>query len=261
LWRHKASHCYYEVFNEFVSLFKFLLLGKDAPRIYDQATKFLYRKGALEQMENCCVIRIFDSKEKPALLPCHIMDRMFVIEIEIQYNYWLHLFHEKRKKKLIPLPWKVRDFVLWNIKKIDEFAAHFNNLNLRYVERIRGFDPNGFFLKHLLAVGLDNYFFQRHLSENIDTDDNTPASDVDDLDTLQSTTELYKQQGKGPVEKSVQLSDTTPKSTTSRSITPTTQTSKKTTQNSSNRGCDNNPPHPKIDSSHKLLVKRKRKKL
>jgi hypothetical protein len=65
LWKHKASHCFYEVFNDFVSVFKVLLLGEDAPRISDQATKFLDRKGALEQMDNYSVIRIFGSKEKP----------------------------------------------------------------------------------------------------------------------------------------------------------------------------------------------------
>jgi hypothetical protein len=43
------------------------------------------------------------------------------------------------------MPWKVEDFVLRNVNKIEEFAAHFNNLNLRYVERLRGFDPNGIF--------------------------------------------------------------------------------------------------------------------
>ena len=36
---------------------------------------------------------------------------------------------------------------------------------------------------------------------------------------------------------------------------------KKATQNSSNKRGDNNPPHPKIDSSHKLLVEKKRKKI
>jgi hypothetical protein len=152
--------------------------------------------------------------------------------------------------------------VLRNVNKIDEFAAHFNNLNLRYVEILRGFDPNkNFFLEHLQTLGFDNSFFKKHLTENRDTDDNTPASDVDDLDTLQSTTELYKQQGKGPGEKSVQSTDNTPKSTTSRSIAPTAHHNNKETQNSSNGGGDNNPPHPKIDSSHKLPVDKKRKKI
>jgi hypothetical protein len=71
---------------------------------------------------------------------------MFFTEIARQYNYWLHFFHEKRKKLFIPLPWKVGDFVFRNINNIDEFQGHLNNLNLIYVERTRGFNPNGIFV-------------------------------------------------------------------------------------------------------------------
>jgi len=45
---YKASHCFYEVFNDFVLVFKDVLLGKDAPRMFGQATKFLDTKGTLE---------------------------------------------------------------------------------------------------------------------------------------------------------------------------------------------------------------------
>jgi hypothetical protein len=180
-------------------------------------------------MENYNVVMIFGSKKNPAFLPCHITDKMFVTKIARQYNYWLHFFHEKIKKQFIPLPWKVGDFVFKNINKIDEFAGHFNNLNLRYAERLRGFDPNGIFLEHLLAVGFSSSFIHTHLNEDRDDDDNTPISDDGDVETLQSTTELYKQQGKGSSEKSVQSSTSTPKSRTSRSIAPTTHPSKKAT--------------------------------
>jgi hypothetical protein len=95
LWRHKASLHFYEVFNDFVLVLKELLFGKDTPRISAQASKFLDRKGTLEQMENYNVIRIFGSKENPSFLPCHISDRMFVTEFARQYNFWLHFFHEK----------------------------------------------------------------------------------------------------------------------------------------------------------------------
>jgi len=102
----------------------------------------LDRKGTLKRKENYSVMMIFGSKENHAFFPCHIIDKMFVTKIARQYNYWLHLFQEKRKKQFIPLPWKIGDFVLRNANKIDKFATHFNNLNLRYVERLRGFDPN-----------------------------------------------------------------------------------------------------------------------
>jgi hypothetical protein len=81
-----------------VSVFKVLLLGEDAPRISDQETRFLDRKVALEHMVYYNVKRIFGSREKPTLLPCHIIDIMFVTKVARKYNYWLHLFQEKRKK-------------------------------------------------------------------------------------------------------------------------------------------------------------------
>jgi hypothetical protein len=95
LWRHKASLHFYEVYNDFISAFKVLLFGKDTPRIFDRENKLLDKKGTLEQMENHNVIGIFDSKENPSFLPCHVSDKMFIMEVERKYNLWLHFFHEK----------------------------------------------------------------------------------------------------------------------------------------------------------------------
>jgi hypothetical protein len=111
-------------------------------------------------------------------------------------------FHDKRKTKFIPLPCKVGDFVCRNVNKIDEFAGHFKNLNLKYAKRLKGFEPNGIFREHLLSVGFSSSFIHRRLTEDKDSDDNTPASDDCELETLQSATELYRQQGKGSGEKS-----------------------------------------------------------
>jgi hypothetical protein len=191
LWRHKASHCFYEVFNVCVSAFKDLLLGKDAPQISGQATKFLDRKGTLEQNENYSVLMVFVSKENSSFLPCHITDNMCFTEITRKYNHWLHFFHDKRKKQFLPLPWKVGDLVCRNVNKIEEFAGHFKNLNLTYDERIKGFDPNGMFRENLLSVGFSNSFIHRCMTEDKDSDGNTPSSDDCDVETLQSVTELY----------------------------------------------------------------------
>jgi hypothetical protein len=65
LWRHKASHLFYEGFNDFVSIFKYLLLGKDVLQIFENATKFLHKNGTLEQMENYSVIMIFNTLFPP----------------------------------------------------------------------------------------------------------------------------------------------------------------------------------------------------
>jgi hypothetical protein len=155
LWRHKTPLYFYEVYNDFVSVFKRLLLGENTSRISDQANKFLEKKGTIEQMENHSVIRIFCSKENPSFLPYHVSEKLFITEVARQYNFWLHFFHEKRKKQFIPLPWKIGDFMFRNINKIDEFANHFNNVNLKYVEKIKGFDPNKIFVEHMLYMMLD----------------------------------------------------------------------------------------------------------
>jgi hypothetical protein len=134
-----------------------------------------------------------------------------------------------RKKKQFPLPWKVRDFVCRNVNKIDEFAGHFKKLNLTYAERLKGFDPNGIFREHLLAVGFSISFIHRHLTKDRDNDENNPASGDCDIETLQRATELYIQQGKVSDDKSDQSPTSTPKSTTSHSITSTTHPNKKET--------------------------------
>jgi hypothetical protein len=257
LWRHDASQHFYEVFNDFVSVFKGLIFGKYFPRLSDQATKFLDRKGTLEEMENYNVIRIFGSKQNPCFLPCHISGTMFFAEIARQYTYWLHFFHEKRKSQFIPLPWKVGDFIVRNMNKIDGFAGHFHNFNLKCAEKVKGFDPDGIFVEHLLVVGFNSSFTDTILNEDEDNASGSPARDTDNLETILNTNDSYKQKRKGPGEKSAQSPTATPKTTTSRSSTPTAYPSKKVTHSSSGGGGDKNPPSDKIESSHKLSASKK----
>ena len=110
-----------------------------------------------------------------------------------------------------------------------------------------------------MAFWFSNSFIHKHLTEDRDSDENNPASGDCDAETLQSATELYRQQGKVSSEKSAQSPASTPKSATSRSIASTAHPSKKATQKSSNGGGDKNPPHIKIDSSHKIPLTKKRK--
>jgi len=44
------------------------------------------------------------------------------------------------------------------MNKIDEFTNHFHNLNLKYDENIRGFEPKIIFVEHMLIVGFNNSF-------------------------------------------------------------------------------------------------------
>jgi len=177
-------------------------LGKDTPIISTEASKFLDKKRMLEKMENYNFIRVFGAKENPSFLPCHISDKMFVIGVAMQYNFWLHFFHEKQKKQFIHLPWKIGDFVFRSINKIDEFVNHFYNLNLKYAENIRGFDPNIIFVEHMLTMGFSNSFIHTVLGGEEENNMGNPTHTVGDLETVLSINELYKHRGKGPSEKS-----------------------------------------------------------
>jgi hypothetical protein len=186
---------------------------------------------------------------------------MFVVEIARQYTYWLHFFHEKRKKQFIPLPWKDGDFIFRNMNKIDEFACRFHNLNLKYVEKVKGFDPTGIFLEHLLGIGFSNSFINTTLNEDGYNASGIPSHDTGDLETILSTNESYKKRGKGSGEKRAQSPTVALKSTTSQSSDPMVYPSKKVTHISSSEGGDKNHPSGKIEIYHKLPLRKKQKNI
>jgi hypothetical protein len=47
---------------------------------------------------------------------------------------------KREKKKFIPLPWKVGDFIFINMNKIDEYVGHFHSVNLKYAKKVKGFN-------------------------------------------------------------------------------------------------------------------------
>jgi hypothetical protein len=160
------------------------------------------------------------------------------------------------------MPWKIGDFMFRNINKIYKFANHFKNVNLKYVEKIKGFDPNKIFVEHMISVQFNNSFTQTILNEEEEGNNpSTPIHDAGDLETLLSSNDFYKKRGKGPSERSAQCPVVTPKNTTSWNNAPMTHPVKKVVNSSSIRGGEKNPPRGKIESSHKLLVRKKMKNL
>jgi hypothetical protein len=111
-WRQKAAYYFYEVYNEFVTVFKRLLFGENTTRVSLKETIFLSKRGTLEKMEDNNIIRFFSSHEIPFFLPWYISDKMFIIEVARKYRLWLYFFHEKKKRQFIPLPWKVGEIML-----------------------------------------------------------------------------------------------------------------------------------------------------
>jgi hypothetical protein len=154
----------------------------------------------------------------------------------------MHFFHKKRKKKFIPFPWKIGYFIFRNINKIDEFVNHFKNVNLKYDEKIKGFDPKKIFVEHMLLVGFNNSFIHTILHEEEDNNQGSLVHNDGDLEMVLSTNEFYKKKGKGPNEKSTQSQVVIPKTTTSWRNAPTTHPTRKITNSSSSGGGEKNPP-------------------
>jgi hypothetical protein len=111
-------------------------------------------------------------------------------------------FRRNKKKKFIPFPWRIGYFIFRYINKIDEFANNFHNMNLKYVENIKGFDPNEIFVEHMLSVRLKNSFFHNVIGEEEDNKLDSPTHNVGYLETILNTNEFYKHRRKGPSEKS-----------------------------------------------------------
>jgi hypothetical protein len=131
-----------------------------------------------------------------------------------------------------------------NTNKIDEFANHFNNVNLKYVENIKVFDTNKLFLGHMFSVGFSNSFIRTIFNEEEEEVNNqrNHVHDVGDLETLLSNNDFYKQRGKGPSERSAQYLVVTPRNIISRSNAPMAHLVKKVVNSSSSGGGEKNPP-------------------
>ena len=156
LWRQKASYYLYEVYNEFVFVFKKLVFGENTSRLSREATIFLDKKGTVEKMDNYNIVRIYYSRERPLSLPYYILDRLFNIEVARQYRLWFHFFHEKRKSQFIPLPWKIGEILFRGISKNYEFVVQLDQYNFKFAKEIKGFDPNHLFINHMTSVAFSN---------------------------------------------------------------------------------------------------------
>jgi hypothetical protein len=128
------------------------------------------------------------------------------------------------------------------MNKIDEFAKHFHISNLKYAERIKGFDLNEIFLEHMLKLGFRNSFIRTVIGEEEDNHLSNPTHTVGDLEMVLNTNELYKQKGKGPNEKNPQSPIVNPKTTKPQRSAPMTHPSKRVTNNSSGEGDKNHSP-------------------
>jgi hypothetical protein len=99
------------------------------------------------------------------------------------------------------LPWRVREVVVKHISHLDEFAGQFDQLGLKEVECIEGFDPNDLFTAHMSLVGYSSYFtkieqFKEGGGDNLNLPETSVNEALNDMEELSSTNECYRQQGR-----------------------------------------------------------------
>jgi hypothetical protein len=82
-------------------------------------TSFLLGKWIYELSEEFIVIRIFGSKDNPFLLSFYTSDKLFVEEVCRKYKTWDHFLCDKRKRKCIPLPWKIGNCIVKHITHLN----------------------------------------------------------------------------------------------------------------------------------------------
>jgi hypothetical protein len=196
------------------------LFGKNTPRLSDQAKKLFKKKGTIEYIWKIIVSSGYSVPNKIPIF-FHIMYLKNCLVHKWQGNTtssYISSMKKGKKKKFIPLSWKIGYFIFRNINKIDEFASHFDNVSLKYAGKIKGFNPNKIFFEYMLSVGFNNFFIQTTLNEEEEgNNQSTLVHEAGDLEKILSTNELYKKKGKGHSERSAQSLVFTPKITTSQS--------------------------------------------
>jgi hypothetical protein len=119
------------------------------------------------------VIRLFGCEDNPFLLPFYVSDKIFFGEMCTQYKTWAHFFHDKRKNKFIPLPWKIGKFIVKHITHLNELVGHHGKLGLKEDKSIKGFDLDNKFIAHMELVRYSSHFtkienFQEGGGDNLD---------------------------------------------------------------------------------------------
>jgi hypothetical protein len=72
---------------------------------------------------------------------------------------------------------------------------------MREIHEFQGFDPNGSFMAHMFNIGYGSSFIKSSQldkggGDNQNPQENSPENHQDDIDTLVSTNDQYKQRGK-----------------------------------------------------------------
>jgi hypothetical protein len=101
------------------------MFGNNTSRLSSEAVAFLNKRENFESNEQYSIIRVYFSQEAPIYLSFYVPDKIFMVEVCRQYKFWANFFYQTKKRKFIPLLWKVGEISLKSASKISEFATQF----------------------------------------------------------------------------------------------------------------------------------------
>jgi hypothetical protein len=85
---------------------------------------------------------------------------------------------------------------LKNASKIDEFATQFDHYNLKLENQVRGFDPQQYFMNHMVFIGFSvSYINSCIYGEEENDDNNSEEVLVANPETIINTNESHHQHG------------------------------------------------------------------
>lgn len=135
-----------------------MLIGAKPQRITREAQGFLKGKGICAYEENHTYIIIYGYEGSPLLLPVIVCDWYLVAKVYRQYCSWSIVFDKKKKKQFIPLSFHLFDVTINNSSHLHEVFENLKVFNLKEVEPIKGFDPEGLSSEHLASMRYGNLF-------------------------------------------------------------------------------------------------------
>ena len=99
------------------------------------------------------------------------------------------------------MPWRIEEITLRNVLNIDNFLVQFDQFKLNTVDEIKGFYPNHLFMNHMIYVGYSIPFAHACLfGEEEGGSQNHRVlffeKKQDDIETVVSTIDKHRQQGK-----------------------------------------------------------------
>jgi hypothetical protein len=65
---------------------------------------------------------------------------------------WPVFFDKKRKRHIIPMPFKIVDISVKISASMVEMVGLFDSFNMKEVKSLKGFDPKGVFISHMVSI-------------------------------------------------------------------------------------------------------------